>query len=345
MHSPKVDFLVTLKKGGIVKFVSKFFLLIGLVFVSTNVLDAMKIKQITFQNPTSNNTEKTSSSRSASSQKTPVQSAMDSKDSAMMVVSTDQFTQNASTMNKKEYNRKDIELIIKGAGDGNVELLELAINNNININYSGSEIFQTTALIEAAKHGKSNCVKILLAHDAEINQEDCHGKTALMHAVARGHVEIVQMLIEAQAAINIVKDSLLHECESALTVAASHGQDKCVEILLANKAEADYQTLFKHTALMLAAKQGHCKVVARLIAAHAGINLLDWLGKSALMLAVEHGHIETVKILLSVPGIDLTPKDFSDDKTAREIATDKGYTEIVDMLKQAELQKNSAMLP
>ena len=48
----------------------------------------------------------------------------------------------------------------------------------------------------ASERGCSDMVDLLLAYNAEVNQVDCRGNTALWQACRNGHVDIAEKLIE-----------------------------------------------------------------------------------------------------------------------------------------------------
>lgn len=53
-----------------------------------------------------------------------------------------------------------------------------------------------TALMLAVSHGRLEMVRLLLDSAAEINLQDEDGSTALMCATEHGHIEIVKVLLE-----------------------------------------------------------------------------------------------------------------------------------------------------
>lgn len=54
---------------------------------------------------------------------------------------------------------------------------------------------QQTALMLAASHGRAEMVKLLVEQGADINLQDEDGSTALMCACEHGHLEIVNFLL------------------------------------------------------------------------------------------------------------------------------------------------------
>lgn len=92
-----------------------------------------------------------------------------------------------------------------------------------------------------------------------------------------------------------------------------------------------------NTPLMEAATWNSKEIVEFLLQKGANPNLIDRYGRTALMLAMlyrENGEedvLEITKILIA-GGTDMTIKN-TDGKTAREIATDRGYSRVAEMLK------------
>ena len=102
-------------------------------------------------------------------------------------------------------------------------------------------------------------------NEVDVNAKDGMGQTSLMLAAERGHLEVVERLLAAQADVN------------AATAAAFGGR----------------------TALQAAAVGGHLKVVERLLAAQADVNAAAaaYGGRTALQAAAEGGHLEVVERL------------------------------------------------
>ena len=127
----------------------------------------------------------------------------------------------------------------------------------------------TQALLEEMVHFEPtylNKIKCLIEAGADVNAKGAKGEfgagdTALMHASqGKGHKEIVEMLINAGADVNV--------------------RDK-----------------FGGTALMIASQNGHVETVEMLIEKGADVNARDFLGNTALVYATEEGHKEIIKIL------------------------------------------------
>lgn len=73
-------------------------------------------------------------------------------------------------------------------------------------------------------------VQLLLKAHAGVNAADHEGWTALHSAACHGHLDVMQVLLDAHADINLV--DVLAE-QNALNHAAANGQMQAVQLLLA----------------------------------------------------------------------------------------------------------------
>lgn len=108
------------------------------------------------------------------------------------------------------------------------------------------------ALRRAASAGDLAKVKELLAAGADVNAANTYGGTALAFASDKGHAEVVDLLLERGANVN-VSDRFYQE--TPLGWAARHGHAGIVRSLLAKGAEGESR------ALMTAVGEGHAAVV------------------------------------------------------------------------------------
>jgi hypothetical protein len=82
----------------------------------------------------------------------------------------------------------------------------------------------------------------------------------------------------------------------ALSIAAQHGRDKCIALLLTAGADKEAKDVLGDTALILASGVGHSKCVKLLLEAGANIEVKDG---AALILAAQNGHAKIVEQLLN----------------------------------------------
>ena len=150
---------------------------------------------------------------------------------------------------------------------------------------------EITALNHAFFAGSEACVDYLLSvvrlEEFDPNVQNKSGRTALMVCARKGKARLVRILLSAGiASIHIQDKSRMN----AIMWAASSGQDDIVEMLLDAKAGIDVTNSKNQTALMLACLGGHTIVVDVLIRHGANIHMKDKWGWNALNHAYSMGH-------------------------------------------------------
>ena len=165
-----------------------------------------------------------------------------------------------------------------------------------------------TSLIIAARDGKLDFVKVLLGCEANIEArgtikiesgnysevvEDC---TALWIASAKGHFDIVRLLIKQNAEV----DSRTSTNSTPLRAAAFMGHLDIVRCLVEKGADVNARNNFNSTPLIITCYNGHLDVASYLVKHGANINLQDNKGSSCLHCASEQGHVQLVCELLAL---------------------------------------------
>lgn len=117
----------------------------------------------------------------------------------------------------------------------------------------------------------------------------------LLNAATRDDTAAVQALLSKGANVNARDAS---NGKTALFVASDYGYRDVVQILLDQKASVNVKTNLGATALMAAAFKGHDDVVKLLIERHADVNAKNGSGVTALMGAAFKGDRDVVKMLL-----------------------------------------------
>lgn len=185
-----------------------------------------------------------------------------------------------------------------------------------------------TPLMVAAKHGKIDVMKSLLARGADVHARNPRGATPLMFAVDGG-VAAVELLLKKGARINDQRPDGM----SALSWAVLNNHSDVFEHLL--RAGADFR-LFndkRDTLLHLAAEKGSTAIAKRLLALGLALDALDSFSETPLIKAAEHGHPEVVKLLLAHKA--LLSHWSAEVETALSAAAKKGNLAVVRELVQA----------
>jgi len=140
------------------------------------------------------------------------------------------------------------------------------------------------ALVVACKHGKHECVDVLIAHNVDTNQQDEVGWSSLMYACMNGHIKCVQSLLRANAEVNSVNKKL----NSALLMAVENQRKEIVTLLLECKdIKVNQQNKDGYSALMLACLNDDKILAKRLLVANASVNLETVSKDTAFTLAVK----------------------------------------------------------
>lgn len=164
----------------------------------------------------------------------------------------------------------------------------------------------------------------------EFNYSSFSKMTLLDRACIYGATEVASKLIALGANINFVDN--MHT--TALHRAVFNQNPEIVELLLDNGAIVDLTGPENRTALMAASTmfkdEQHEKIFELLIKHGADIKKIDVYGFSALEFAAGSGNVNAVKTLLNA-GADFNHKT-NDGKTAADLALQFGHTDIAKML-------------
>jgi ankyrin repeat protein len=146
--------------------------------------------------------------------------------------------------------------------------------------------------------GSPDLVVCLLDHGASARITNPHSMTSLHFAAKHGHTEIAALLLAYDEDIVDAPDSFGH---TPLQYAVYGGSPKIVNTLLSYGADPGV-TLFERnceTPLHFAASQGDVKTVEYLVAHGASVTALDDNGKSPIECASENGFKAIVACLLA----------------------------------------------
>jgi len=119
-------------------------------------------------------------------------------------------------------------------GDKNRKMVELLINNGAAINHYTKDLKISAAMI-ASQENYIELLELLLNSDADVDQKNKMGATALMMAATKGHYDIVQMLLD-------------------------HGADPKISIKIDTEEDFERGTISRITALTMATSYGHQEI-------------------------------------------------------------------------------------
>ncbi|RSL55850.1 hypothetical protein CEP53_006964 [Fusarium sp. AF-6] len=190
-----------------------------------------------------------------------------------------------------------------------------------------------TPLIWSCDSGKLDVVSLLLQdkHPDIVGHTDRFGQTALLIASARGHADILKVLLERDSDRTIIKiPNKLGN--TPLMLASMHGSKELISLLLDTNCDVSAQDYASgvtalhcaarfenvaaalllldagapinatnramRTPLWYAARWGKVEAVETLLNAHAAVDIADSRQRTPLQMAIEHGHDRIAEILL-----------------------------------------------
>ena len=117
-------------------------------------------------------------------------------------------------------------------------------------------------MIEAARHGHLDTVKLLVEHGADVNLQGEAFYGPLHCAAYGGHLATVQYLLDSGASVRVFEGH-----DKPLNSAAQAGQIPVIELLLAHGANVNAQGVDGATPLENAVASGHVELVMLLFIA------------------------------------------------------------------------------
>jgi ankyrin repeat protein len=152
-----------------------------------------------------------------------------------------------------------------------------------------------TPLLCAAGNGHVSVVQLLLEHNAAIDSRNDRGQTPLAVAAIDGHESVVCLLLQHNASVN----SSDNKGRTALAHAAENGHEPTVRILLDNAADIEIRNDLGDNPLSMAAKKGHETVVQLLLERGAAVDVRNNISQTPLMVTASLGGVSVMSLLLA----------------------------------------------
>ena len=215
---------------------------------------------------------------------------------------------------------------------GYYDIVELLLNcPDIECDVANSN--DTTPLMLAAKEGHNDVVQLLLATGkVDVNACDMRGRTALFYAAKNDNTNVVAILLRCSDLELNAADCfgttpfLAAACHNSYWT-AKYLLQHCQGLIDVNQTDVDGKS-----ALFYAVEQGNvCLFQALMAEPSVDINLANRMGDTPLHRAVYEEDDEFVAGLLMHPDIDANLRG-RNSETALQVATRKGYLDIVKLL-------------
>jgi ankyrin repeat protein len=156
-------------------------------------------------------------------------------------------------------------LLYVACEEGFTQIVRMLIDAGADINYAN--ILGYPPLYTASARGCSEIVQMLIDAGADLDFRSKTGETPLFAAAICGHTQIVGMLIAAGAHLDAI--ACAWQDYTSLHFACMQGNVDIVTMLLNSKADVDVINADNKTPRMLAEEKGHGAIVA-LLDAHSG---------------------------------------------------------------------------
>jgi ankyrin repeat protein len=153
-------------------------------------------------------------------------------------------------------------------------------------------------LVFASQVGEVEQAREELAKGAGANTKSTAGIPVAGVAIRSGSTEVLRMLLDGDADVNVRFDTEPSDNSTLLGMAAGADESDCVEMLIEAGARIDDQEASGMTALHIASHLGHVRVVAALIARGANVESTEHCGYTPLMMAANSGMTGSVRVLL-----------------------------------------------
>ncbi|XP_050980963.1 caskin-2 isoform X7 [Labeo rohita] len=192
-----------------------------------------------------------------------------------------------------------------------------------------------SALHHAALTGTTDLLSLLLEAQATVDIKDSNGMRPLHYAAWQGKADSVLMLLRAGASVN----GASQDGQIPLHLAAQYGHYEVSEMLLQHQSNPCTVNKAKKTPLDLACEFGRLKVTQLLLSSNMVVALLEGNGRdnTPLHLAARNGHKDIIRLLLKA-GIDINRTTKSG--TALHEAALYGKMEVVKLLLDAGIDVN-----
>ncbi|XP_053131984.1 caskin-1 isoform X3 [Hemicordylus capensis] len=195
-------------------------------------------------------------------------------------------------------------------------------------------------LLQRPKPGKAKLLGSVKR--VNVNFQDTDGFSALHHAALNGNIELISLLLEAQAAVDIKDNKGMRP----LHYAAWQGKKEPMKLVLKAGSSVNVQSDEGQIPLHLAAQHGHYDVSEMLLQHQSNPCILDNCGRTPLDLACEFGRVGVVQLLLNsnmcAALLEPKPGDITDPNgtSPLHLAAKNGHIDIIRLLLQSGIDIN-----
>lgn len=242
---------------------------------------------------------------------------------------------NGASLNPQDY--QGFTPIHWAASKGHLDVVQTLINNGADINIKTNR-GRTPLFLVAMNNGSTRIAKLLIDAGADVNTTENSGATPLSYAPFRDFNDIIDLLLDNGAIVQIDTDlwfevfhracAMGHRRLATLMItngldvgkknedgrvplhsAAEGGALELVDFLIEKGNSVDSRDYCGNTALHLAAQAGHGEIVSRLIELGTNVNVKNTIGETPYNLASNQDRHKAAALLAEY-GADQQPAEF-----------------------------------
>lgn len=224
-----------------------------------------------------------------------------------------------------------------------VEIINKIMKKTTNINFDRIAWDNTSTAWMAADSGHADVIKILLEAKANLNIPDDDGCTPLWIAAQNNQTEVLGILIATKVDLNTPNN----EGSTPLWVAASNGLTEATKMLIESKANLNKPDNDGCTPLWVATKYNHHHIIKILSEAKAELNRGNNLNETPAILAASLGSSLSIKSLFEQKA-DLNKRDSKGQTPLHWAIRQANYSTIITLLEcnvMPNLKDSSKLTP
>lgn len=247
-------------------------------------------------------------------------------------------------LQRLEEIKASMNRIVEVTTPGERELLLIDFIHEYGIDAVGAR--HETLLMRAAQAGAQDLVCMLLDQGANVEIGDGDGETALAKAARGGHAKIVEILLDQ--GVHIDQVGRFGSQRTPLMAVVVAGNGAMVDYLISLGAEVDRASQNKLTPLMYAVTCDNADIINLLARKGANLDKKGNRGDTALIFALRGNHFRAAKALIDQGAIDeanndrCTPLMYASGKEYNEVNKEK--RDIVRMLIERGADVNKVTL-
>jgi uncharacterized protein len=182
-----------------------------------------------------------------------------------------------------------LQELLHAVEEGNVKRTLFYLDRGLDPNSCNAD--GTTILMIASRLGNAELASTLIARKASLTRQTRSGDTALMMASLGGHLDMVKLLVDAGAPVEMGNGW------QAIHYAAFSGSSEIVRFLLEHGADKAAIAPNSYTPLMLAVRNSHTEAARLLLLEKPQLEQRGLDGETALTIAQRLGDSSMVELL------------------------------------------------